>query len=88
MPSPSHSSQFLSPKLSKSFIFLNVIHIDIDIKHGTFSSGARGGAIGSGTALHCAKSRKNAGSIPSGRTMALGLTQPLTEMSTRSISWG
>jgi len=25
---------------------------------------------------------------PSGRTMALGLTQPLTEMSTRSISWG
>ena len=25
---------------------------------------------------------------PSGRTMALGSTQPLTEMSTRSISWG
>jgi hypothetical protein len=24
----------------------------------------------------------------SGRTMALGLTQPLTEMSTRKISWG
>ena len=24
---------------------------------------------------------------PSGRTMALGLTQPLTEMSTRHISW-
>jgi hypothetical protein len=24
----------------------------------------------------------------SDRTMALGLTQPLTEMSTRSISWG
>jgi len=23
-----------------------------------------------------------------GRTMALGLTQPLTEMSTRNISWG
>jgi len=45
-------------------------------------------------------SRKVAGSIPdgvtenfhlhnpSGRTMALGLTQPLTEMSTRNISWG
>jgi len=44
--------------------------------------------------------RKVAGSIPdgvtgifhwqnpSGRTMALGLTQPLTEMSTRNISWG
>jgi hypothetical protein len=47
---------------------------------------------------HCATSRKVAGSIPdcvigifhshnpSGRTMALGLTQPLTEMSTRNVS--
>ena len=25
---------------------------------------------------------------PSGRTIALGLTQPLTEMSTGNISWG
>jgi hypothetical protein len=45
-------------------------------------------------------SRKVAGSIPdgvtgifrwhnpSGRTMALGLTQPLMEISTRNISWG
>jgi len=49
---------------------------------------------------HCATSWKAAGSIPddvidifhwhnpSGRTMALGLTQSLTEMSTRNISWG
>ena len=49
---------------------------------------------------HCATNRTVAGSIPdgvtgifhwhnpSGRTMALGLTQPLTEMSTRNISWG
>ena len=48
---------------------------------------------------HCATSRKVAGSIPdvvigifhwhnpSGRTMALGSTQPLTEKSTRNISW-
>jgi len=48
---------------------------------------------------HCATSRKVAGSIsdgvigifhchnPYGRTMALGFTQPLTEMSTRNISW-
>ena len=47
---------------------------------------------------HCAASRKVAGSIPggvigifylrnpSGRTMALGLTQPLTKMSTMNIS--
>jgi hypothetical protein len=46
----------------------------------------------------CATNRKVAGSIPdgvirifqwnnpSGRTMALGSTQPLTEMSTRNIS--
>ena len=49
---------------------------------------------------HCATSRKVAGSItdgvigifhwhnPSGCTMALGSTQPLTEMDTRNISWG
>ena len=54
---------------------------------------ARGGAVGWGTALQ-------AGSIPdgeigifhwhnpSGRTMALGLTQPLTEMNNMNISWG
>ena len=49
---------------------------------------------------HCATSRKVVGSIPEnvigifhshnppGRTMALRLTQPVTEMSTRNISWG
>jgi len=48
---------------------------------------------------HCATSRKVPGSIPdgvivnfhlhnpSGRTMALELTQPLTEMSTTFTSW-
>jgi hypothetical protein len=48
----------------------------------------------------CVTNRKVAGSIPdgvigifhwhnpSGRTMVLGSTQPLTEMSTRNISWG
>jgi len=53
-----------------------------------------------GTPLrHCATNRKVASSLPdgftgifhwrnpSGRTMALGLTQPLTEISTRNISW-
>jgi hypothetical protein len=49
---------------------------------------------------HCSTSRNVAGSIPDGvirnfhwhnpfgRTMALGSTQSLTEMSTRNISWG
>jgi hypothetical protein len=49
---------------------------------------------------HCATSRKVAGSIHDGaigifylhnsfgRTMALGLTQAITEMSNRNISWG
>ena len=48
---------------------------------------------------HCATSRKVAGSIPvgitgifhwhhpSGRTVALRSSQPLTEMSTRCVSW-
>ena len=38
----------------------------------------------------CAANRKVAGSIPdpSDRTMVLGSTQPLTEISTRRISWG
>ena len=48
----------------------------------------------------CATNRKDAGSIPDGvtgifhwpnpsdRTMVLGSNQPLTEMSTRNISWG
>jgi len=48
----------------------------------------------------CVTNQKVAGSIPDGvigifhwqnpsdRTMALGSTQPLTEMITRSISWG
>jgi len=42
---------------------------------------------------HCCTSRKFSGSIPdgvmeiSGRTMALKLTHPLTEMSTRNLSW-
>ena len=30
----------------------------------------------------------NEKNIPSGCTMALGLSQPLTEMSTRNTSWG
>jgi len=49
---------------------------------------------------HCATSRKVAGSIPdgvngifywhnpSGRTMAMGSTRPLTEMSTRNTVFG
>jgi hypothetical protein len=50
--------------------------------------------------IYCATNQKVAGSIPDGvteflidinasdRTMALGSTQPVTENSTRSISWG
>jgi len=60
-------------------------------------NGVRGGAVVWG---HCATSRKVVSSIPDGvtgichwhnassRTMAVGLTQPLTEMSTRNIAWG
>jgi hypothetical protein len=49
---------------------------------------------------HCATNRQVAGSLPNGatgyfhwhnpfvRTTALGSTQPLTETSTRNLSWG
>jgi hypothetical protein len=56
--------------------------------------GTRGGAVGRGTALEARKSRVRISGFtgtfhwhnPSGRTMALGSTQPLTEMSTKDIS--
>jgi len=57
--------------------------------------GARGSAVGWGTALQAGRSRVPDGVIgffhwhnSSGRTMALGSTQPLTEMSTKNVSWG
>ena len=63
----------------------------------TLKFGMRGTAVAQWLRC-CATNRKVAGSIPGGvigifhwhkiLTMALGSTQPLTEMSTRSISWG
>jgi chloramphenicol 3-O-phosphotransferase len=60
--------------------------------------GVRGGAVGWGTALQAVRSRVWFRMLllelfidiipPSRRSVALGLTQPLTEMSTRNISWG
>jgi hypothetical protein len=58
---------------------------------------ARGGAVGLGTALQTGRTRVRFPMMsldffhlqnPSGRTMALVLTQPLTEMSTRNVSLG
>jgi hypothetical protein len=61
-----------------------------------YLAGARGGAFGWGTAL---QAERFAGSIPdgdigifywhnpSGHTVALGLTQPQKEMSTKNIFW-
>ena len=45
--------------------------------------GTRCGAAGSGTALQIFRYHS-----PSGRTMALGSTEPLTQLSTRSMSCG
>ena len=58
-------------------------------------NGARGSAVGCGTALQAGGSRVRFPNItgifhwhnPSSRTMVLGSTQPLTEMSTRNISF-
>ena len=64
-----------------------------------FASWNAGGTLWHSWLRHCGTSWKVPGSIPdvtgifywhkpSGRTMALGLTQTLTEISTRNISWG
>ena len=49
-------------------------------------AGARGGAVGWGTALQVGRSQVRFPMVHC-RTVALGSTQPLTEMSTRNISW-
>jgi hypothetical protein len=60
-------------------------------------SGARGGAVSLSTALEVWRSRFRfpimlwkfpIDNNPSGRTMALGSTEPLTEMRSRSNYWG
>jgi hypothetical protein len=59
-------------------------------------NGVRGAAVGWGTALQVGSSRVRFPIVsrifywhnPSGRTVALGSTQPLAEMSTRNTSWG
>jgi hypothetical protein len=51
----------------------------------------RGGAVDLGTALQAERSRVRFpihGLNPSDRSMAVGSTPPLTEMSTRDTSWG
>ena len=62
----------------------------------TLFFGARGGAVGWGTALQDGRSRVWFPIMsmeiflwhnPSGCTMEMGTTQPLTEMITRNISW-
>jgi len=53
--------------------------------------GVHSGAVGWGTALQVGRSQVRFPMVShnhSGRTMTLGSTQPLTEMSTRNIYWG
>jgi hypothetical protein len=68
----------VSSEIKKKNIFINM--------------GVRGSVVGSGTILQAGRSRDR---IPmswiffnSISAMALGSTQPLTEMSTRNILWG
>jgi len=81
---------------------INSIHISTIIKlfckYSNFKR--KGGTAVTQWLRFCASNREVAGSIPDGvsgifidintsdRTMALASTQPLTEMSTRNISWG
>ena len=57
----------------------------------SYTNGGCGGAVVLGTALQVGRVRVIGffhWHNPFGRNMALGSTQPLTEMSTRNISWG
>jgi len=64
-------------------------------RHERVNPGARGDVIGWDTSLYSKVTVSIPDGVigifhwhnPSGRTMALGLAQPLTEMSTRNISW-
>jgi hypothetical protein len=65
-----------------------------DFSFTLFSEWARGSVFGKGTMLQAGRSRVRVPMrrfffnlpIPSSRTMALGSTQPLTEMSTRNLT--
>ena len=85
----------MNTNLHRNFDVLLTVHLSIILANGQL-----GGTRWLSWLRHCPASRKVAGSVsdgvtgffhlhnPSGRTMALGSTQPLTEMSTRNISWG
>ena len=69
-------------------------HLLLNLCFPIMKFGVRGAAVRWGTMLQTGRSRVRfpMNGIfhwhkPSGHTMALGLTQPLTEMSTRNISW-
>jgi membrane-bound lytic murein transglycosylase B len=76
-----------------SLIYPTNLQDDFSAPHST------GGTAAAQWLRYCATNQKVAGSIPDGvmeffidinssdRTMALGSTQPLTEMSTGNISW-
>ena len=82
--------KFVHPYLNPQFSQLS------DILYGCL--GARGSAVGRGTALQPGRLRVHFPMVSlqffvaiillPHRTMALGSTQPLTEMCTRNISWG
>jgi hypothetical protein len=63
------------------------------MKYKTLLMGARGSVVGSGAMLQTGRSPVQVPDKvdffnPSNRTMALGSTQPLTEMSTRNLPGG
>ena len=86
----------IAPSLRHIFASTNLIYCKTRSPVSFYWGHAAGDAVGWGTALQAGRSRFRLpdGVIgifhwhnPSGRTMALGSTQPLTEMSTRNVSW-
>jgi len=93
IPSAIIDKKYRSQKISKCSVHkIFIIILSTNIR-------GSGGTRWCSRLRHCATSRKVTGSIPDvvigifyrhnpfGCTMALRLTQPLTEMSTRNISW-
>jgi hypothetical protein len=89
-----HLSIHLSPSPSSCLcMYVCLLLWLIDLLIHFKSRGARGRVVGWGTMLQAGRSRDRVSMRwifsnlpnPSGRTMAMGLTQPLTEMSTRNL---
>jgi hypothetical protein len=94
------SRSLMTSQVTVKICSLSKVSVNCTLKSFLTFERVGGGPLLFGCLRHCAIHQKDVGLIPdgvlgiyhwlnpSGRTMALGATQPVTEMSTRNISWG